>query len=243
MKRRVKWTVPNLARVAAFVAAFVAAIAAGCTPAASTAATPATTPPAAAASLPPSPTPRPTPTSAPTLPAGVAWLRDGHVEPGTYRFAGFEPAIQVAIDGDGWEVGHFHDDFFDLFLDGDFPAIGFGRFVAVLGRDGTRVPASGAEAVIEALRSNPDLKVDDVGPVEIAGLIGRTVDIRATREQTPLFSSGEGGFKFDPGFVGRFHVLDVEGGAMEILIAARDGELEAAIEATQPILDSLEVLD
>ena len=186
----------------------------------------------------------PAPSPAETLPAGVVRLHDGPLAPGTYRFDGFEPEIELDVAGEGWEVGHFHDDFFDLFLDGDFPAIGFGRFADVLLPDGSRIPATSADAVVDALRSNPDVIVKDRGIVEVAGLSGRSIEIRVVVEQTPLFSSDEGAFRFDPGFAARLHVLDLPGGgAMEVLVAARRGGLPAAIEATDPILGSLVVLD
>jgi hypothetical protein len=175
------------------------------------------------------------------LPSGVAWLEDGVLEPGTYWFNGFEPWLEVTI-GEGWEVGHFHDDFFDLFHAGDFPSIGFGRFETVKYRDGTTFPAVDAEAAVEALRSNPDLEVTDVGAASVAGLAGLTIDIRAKREQSPLFSTPDGDFKFDPEFVSRWHILDVSGGTIQVLVAARPGKLGAAIRTTQPVLDSVRIV-
>ena len=186
------------------------------------------------------PTARPTPTGLP-LPSGVAWLEDKVLEPGTYRFNGFEPWLEVSVDA-GWEVGHFHRDFFDLFQAGDFPSIGFGRFETVKHRDGTTFPAVNAAAVVEALRANPDLEVTDVGPASVAGLSGLTVDIRAMREQSPLFSTPDGDFKFDPEFVSRWHILDVRGGTVQVLVAARPGKLDEAIRTTQPVLDSVRIV-
>jgi hypothetical protein len=201
----------------------------------------ATTAPATAAA-PATATPDPVvgPTAFP-LPSGVAWLEDGKLQPGTYWFDGFDPWLEVTV-GEGWEVGHFHRDFFDLFRGGDFPSIGFGRFATVKHRDGTTFPAVDAEAVVEALRSNPDLEVTDVGAASIARLTGSTVDIRAKREQSPLFSTPDGDFKFDPEFISRWHILDVSGGTLQILVAARPGKLDAAIATTQPVLDSLRIV-
>jgi hypothetical protein len=174
-------------------------------------------------------------------PSGVAWLEDGRLQPGTYWFNGFDPWLEVRV-GEGWEVGHFHRDFFDLFAAGDFPSIGFGRFATVKYRDGTTFPAVNADAVVRALRSNPDLEVTDVGAAQVAWLTGLTVDIRAKREQSPLFSTPDGDFKFDPEFISRWHILDVPGGTMQILVAARPGKLDAAIATTRPVLDSLRIV-
>lgn len=188
-------------------------------------------------------TPRPTSraTTSP-LPSGVAWIEDGELAPGTYWFDGFDPWLQLTVPGEGWEVGHFHPDFFDLFHDGDFPSIGFGRFATVKHRDGTTFEATDAQTIVTALKANLELEVTDVGPVTIAGLHGLTIDIRAKNQQVPLFGTPDGDFNFDPEFLSHWHILDVEGGAIEILVAARPGKLEEAIEATQPILDSVRIV-
>jgi len=191
--------------------------------------------------VPATPTPHPSPTRDPRLPSGVAWLQDAALEPGTYWFNGFDPWLEVTVR-EGWEVGHFHDNFFDLFLEGDFPSIGFGRFAAVKHRDGTTIEATSAQVVVDGLRSNPELEVADVGPASVAGLTGRTVDIRAKSQQVPLFGTPDGDFRFDPEFLSRWHILDVPGGAIEILIAARPGRLDEAIAATRPVLDSVRLV-
>ena len=162
---------------------------------------------------------------------------------GTYWFDGFEPTFELRIPGPGWEVGHFHAEIFDLFFEGDFPAIAFARFPTVATAGGGTATATSVDVVRDALTSNPDVEVDEVGPVDVAGLQGVTIDVRVTRAQTALFGSGGEGFHFDPGFVGRFHLLQVDGGVVEIFVTNREGELDAAIEATQPILDSVRVVE
>jgi hypothetical protein len=188
----------------------------------------------------PSAIPAPSPSLEP-LPSGVAWLRDGVLEPGTYRFAGFQPSVEITVGAD-WEVGHFHPYLFDLFYRSTFPSIGFGRFPTVKHRDGTTIDATSARGVVDALRANDELEITEVGPASIAGRSGITIDVRAIHPQTPLFSAPDGDFKFDPGLVARLHILDVPGGAMELLIAAQPGKLEDAIATTQPILDSLRLV-
>jgi hypothetical protein len=207
-------------------------------------ASPATPPP----SLPPE-TPVPSPTSTPpTLPAGVAFVHDGVLAPGTYWFCGFEPWLQLEVDGPGWEVGHFHDEEFDLFLNGTFPSIGFARFPAVAtaassaSSAGSSIAATSIAAILEAWRSNPRIVIAEVGPVTIAGLAGTTVDVRVTAEQTPLFGAGSAAFKFNPGLDSQFHLLAVDGGVVEVFIVGQKGGLDAAIEAVQAIVDSLRVV-
>lgn len=183
-----------------------------------------------------------------TPPPGVAFVHDGQLEPGTYWSNGFQPWLEIEIPGPGWEVGHFHEELFDLFFEGDFPAIAFARLPTVATPATSTDPAGGEiaatsiDVILDALRSNPDIVIEDLGPAEIAGLVGTTVDISVTRPQTALFGAGMEGFHFDPGFVGRFHLLAVEGGVVEIFVSGREGELDAAIRATQPILDSVRVV-
>jgi hypothetical protein len=195
-------------------------------------------------------TPGASPTEAPrTLPPGVAFVHDGVLAPGTYWFRGFEPWVQVEVDDSGWEVGHFHDEIFDLFHAGDFPAIGFARFPSVATPAssatpaGGTVPATSIDAILDAWRSNPAIEVVDLGPATIAGLSGRSVEVAVSAEQTPLFGAGGEGFKFDPGFDSRFHLLEVDGGVLEVFIVGQAGELEAAIAGTRPILESLQIVE
>lgn len=161
------------------------------------------------------------------------------MEPGTYRWDGFEPVIEFEI-GSGWRVGHRHAEIFDLFVGGDFPAVGFARFPFAIGADG-EVPATDAAAAIAALATNPDVELDDVGPASIGGLSGRTIDLRVTSDNTPIFGTGDEEFHFGPGFVARYHVLDIEGGVLLVAVMAEEGQLEAALPVAQPILDSLRI--
>jgi hypothetical protein len=214
---------------------------AACTPGAATSAPTSVPSASVATSASPSPAGSASASRDPLLPAGVTWLEDEVLDPGTYWFKGFDPWLEITVD-DGWEVGHFHREFFDLFRNGDIPSIGFGRFGVVKYRDGTTFEAMSADVAIDALKSNPELEVTNVRPASIAGLTGTTIDIRATREQTPLFATPNGDFRFDPEFRARLRVLDVPGGAIEILVAARTGHLDEAVVATQAILDSVRIV-
>jgi hypothetical protein len=210
-------------------------------------AAPAVSPPASPTAI---STPIATATEAPpTLPPGVAPVHDGVLEPGTYWFEGFQPWLQLTIDRTGWEVGHFHDQEFDLFLDGTFPSIGFARFPAVAtprsseAPAGAAVPASSIDAILDAWRSNPHIVVTEVGDVTVAGLSGRAVDVKVNAEQTPLFGAAGEAFKFDPGLASRFNLLVVEGGVVEIFVVSQTGRLEAALDGARSILDSLQTVD
>lgn len=230
----------------ALLAALAACQAPSGSPALST--QPSTRPSPSTATPAPSPT-APSPTApSPTLPPGVAFVHDGVLAPGTYWFQGFRPWLQLEIDRPGWEVGHFHDQEFDLFLDGTFPSVGFARFAAVAtpassASPAGSTPATSIDAILDAWRSNPKIVVVDLGDVEIAGLSGRSVGLTVTAVQTPLFGAAGEAFKFDPGLDSRFHLLAVEGGVVEVFVVARSGELDAALQAAQVIIDSLRTVE
>ena len=228
-------------RILTTIALALILVACRSTPSASTGASP-----SSAAPL----TPAASPTQAPpTLPPGVAFVHDGVLAPGTYWFRGFEPWLQLEIDGPGWEVGHFHDEIFDLFDQSAFPAIGFARFPAVstpassASPSGATVPTTSIDAILDTWRLNPAIEVVHVGAVTVAGLSGRTVDVSVTAAQTPLFGAASEAFKFDPGFDSRFHLLEVDGGVLEVFVVGPAGELDAAVERTRPILESLQLVE
>jgi hypothetical protein len=189
--------------------------------------------------------PMPTLQPYPTLPPGVALIpgQGTPLEPGTYWWLDRRPFLELRIP-EGWTVGHHKGDFFDLFrTGGSLPAVSLGRFPQVFRTTGEAVGTFDAASVVEALSSHPGVVVDDVGPVTLAGLSGRTIDVRVAEGQTPLFRTQEGSYNADPGHVSRYHVLDVPGGAIEVWIVARDGELDAALEIARPLLDGLSLVD
>jgi hypothetical protein len=51
-----------------------------------------------------------------------------------------------------------------------------------------------------------------------------------------------GVFYLPQGFEARFHVLDVNSGALEVWVAAPEGELEAALEIAQPLLEGIRLV-
>lgn len=165
------------------------------------------------------------------------------VEPGTYTWEEFSPAVSFEV-GPGWEVGHRNPEFFDLFVDGDFPAVSFGRFVDVFTDDTTRVPARDAANVIASLSTRPDVTLSAPQSAQMGGLRGQAFTLSVATDQTPLFGGRNGVFRMDPGFETRYTALDVPGdGVIFVGVAAREGELDAALDAAAPILATLTVAD
>ena len=163
------------------------------------------------------------------------------IEPGTYRWDGFERPITVDL-GSGWALGHDNPSFFDLFRGSDFPAITFARFSDVYVDGTVRMDADDAAAVASTLAGRTDLTVAHPSVVEIGGLTGRQFDLTTTEPRTPLFFGPAGDFKLDPGFVTRYRVLDFPGGGVLVVgIHARTGAFDDAVALGDPVVASLAV--
>jgi hypothetical protein len=113
------------------------------------------------------------------------------------------------------------------------------------------VPGS-AEAVVRAIRSNPDLEATVPVAERVGGIDALRLDVAAVPGastcsfgRVPVVSvSNRGAWGgIDQGDLGRLYVLDLPGGsarAMVIMITAPEAAFERAIEAAAPVLDSFE---
>ena len=177
-------------------------------------------------------------------PAGVALTfppSQTPIEPGTYRWDGFERPISFIL-GSGWELGHDNPAFFDLFRGSDFPAVTFGRFSDVYADRTERVDAGDVASVKTALLGRTDLTVTDVSSIELGGLEGWQFDLATLGARTPLFFGPAGDFKLDPEFATRYRVLDFPGGGVLVIgIHARADAFDAGVALGDPVVATLVV--
>ncbi len=163
------------------------------------------------------------------------------IEPGTYRWDGFEPSITIAL-GPGWALGHDNAAFFDLFRGSDFPSVSFGRFTDVYVDGTTRVPAVDAETVAATLMGRTDLTMTHLSEIELGGRAGRRFDLVTLAPQTPLFFGPAGDFKLDPEFKTRYRVIDFPGGGVLVIgVHTRDGGFDDGVALAEPIVETLVV--
>ena len=163
------------------------------------------------------------------------------IEPGTYRWDGFERPITFDV-GAGWEIGHHNRSFFDLFRGSEFPSVSFARFTDVYLDETQRALAVDAATVAAALASRMDLTVLDLREIDLGGLPGRQFDLAASEPQTPLFFGPAGDFRLDPEFKTRYRVLDFPGGGVLVIgIHARDGGFEDGVALADPLVATLTV--
>ena len=119
-----------------------------------------------------------------------------------------------------------------------------------------RVPAS-AEALVRAIRSNPDLEATEPVAERVGGIDALRLDVAAAPgastcpagsgpRSVPVVSvSGRGDAwgLIDRGELGRLYVLDLPGGsarALVIMITAPEAAFEQAVQAAAPVVDSFE---
>jgi hypothetical protein len=187
-------------------------------------------------------TPAPSsPASVDSVPAPASTLppEQTPVVPGRYRWTDFSPAFEIEI-GPGWAVGHRHLGFFDLWSGSSLPAIGFARFSGVRGAGEAAVDATSVADVLAALGTNARIRIADRGPVEVAGLVGRAIDIEVEAPQTPVFTAEDGDFNLDPGLDTRWNMLDVPGGGvLFVYVVATDAGLTAALGRVGLLLDTM----
>lgn len=161
------------------------------------------------------------------------------IEPGTYRWDGFESSVSIAV-GPGWALGHDNAAFFDLFRGSDFPSISFARFTDVYVDGTTRAAAVDAETVAATLTGRADVTVTGLAPVELGGRTGRQFDLATLQPQTPLFFGPAGDFKLDPEFKTRYRVLDFPGGGVLVVgIHTRDGGFDDGVALAEPVVATL----
>ena len=181
-------------------------------------------------------------TSASAAPASAARTfppPQAAIEPGTYRWDGFERAVTFTV-GTGWAIGHDNPMFFDLFRGSDFPSISFARFTDVY-VDGTkRVAAVDAATVAATLKSRAGMTVTGPSAIELGGLDGRQLDLATSASRTPLFFGPAGDFRLDPEFKTRYRVLDFPGGGILVVgIHARAGGFEDGVALGDPVVATL----
>jgi hypothetical protein len=161
------------------------------------------------------------------------------IEPGTYRWDGFERDVSVEL-GTGWALGHNNASFFDLFRGSDFPSITFARFTDIYVHGITRAKATDAATVASTLAAREDMTVTDPSTIELGGLTGRQFDVVTTQPRTPLFYGPAGDFQLDPEFKTRYRVLDFPGGGVLVIgVHTRDGRFDEGLALGDPVVATL----
>ena len=155
----------------------------------------------------------------------------------------------------GWETGHLHGEFFDLFRFDAEPSpanptrwIGFAHPATIRGPGAipaADVPATSLtpQGAIDGWSDRDDLTPSNVAEQTLFGLAGARVDLQARTPGAGLFGGEEGTFGLDPQLPVRLVVLPLDDALLLVLVMAPAAELEAAWTQALEILDTVDLVN
>jgi hypothetical protein len=191
----------------------------------------------------PDASPSSAPASATVSEADVADLIDTGqpLEAGRYTRSGFEPRIELELDGT-WQAVQLFDGFFDVQQDVGTPdviAVQFAKPSRIDGADGSAEPADAAGAV-ELVSANPDLTVIERSDSRIGGLSGHQVTVAnegTTHARILLVPPGPLGI--DPGRRLWMAFFDTDAGLLAVMVGGSTAQWDETLAAAEPVLESV----
>jgi hypothetical protein len=251
---------------AASLLILLVAVVAGCAPGGTTDATPtaaAAVSPGGPSATAPRAAPSPTPvastasTEVPRPSGALAWPTAFDVELGQGTYFSSPPfavPFTLEVTEPGWFSGHLHGDFFDLLRFDGVPHTGVPTLMLAFGDPGhwfgpagevpddSLSPAEAADMTAEV----EFLTASNRAPVELLGLSGIRIDVRAAAPNTHVFGGPGGDFGAGPQQPFRMAILERDGGLFLVLVLADEGaqqdDLDAAWDRTQAILESIDFM-
>jgi hypothetical protein len=163
------------------------------------------------------------------------------LEAGRYTRTGFEPRIELELDGT-WQAVQLFDGFFDVQQDVGTPdviAVQFAKPGRVDGADGSAEPADAADAA-ELVSANPDLTVIESSDSRIGGLSGHQVTVAndgAAHARILLVPPGPLGI--DPGRRLWIAFFDTNAGLLAIMVGGSTERWDEALATAEPVLESV----
>jgi len=190
----------------------------------------------AACSSGPAPTPSPTAGPATTRP-----LEMGSLVPGQYRTNHFEPQLILTLP-EGWSQ-FFADEFDQIFMGSADAELAISRAAQVVDPV-THEGADAPEDLLEWLTQHPAFGAPEPVAIELGGIDSQYVDLPGPSQDTDIFRFPGGNFHIPPDVSTRFYVVPQEGLDISFVILpkANTANIEAAIAATHPIVESLEIV-
>ena len=165
------------------------------------------------------------------------------LDAGRYTRSGFEPRIELELDGT-WQAVQLFDGFFDVQQDVGTPdviAVQFARPGRIDGADGSAEPADAAEAV-ELVSANPALTVLESSDSRIGGLSGHQVTVAnegAAHARILLVPPGPLGI--DPDRRLWIAFFDTDAGLLAIMVGGSTERWGETLEAAEPVLESVTI--
>ena len=177
---------------------------------------------------------------------GVSELRSTTepLPPGAYTRSSFAPPVIFTLT-EGWRAVQLFDGFFDVQQQVGSPhviAVQFARPSTVYGAGGDGVePTSAAEAA-EALSGNEAIEVLGDSTAQVGGMDGRVIEIEnAGDAHATVMVVPPGPLGIDPGRRLWIAFLDTPDGLMAVMVGGSMEEWQQAMDAAEPVLESVRI--
>ena len=177
---------------------------------------------------------------------GVSELRSTTepLPPGDYTRSSFTPPVTFTLT-EGWRAVQLFDGFFDVQQQVGSPhviAVQFARPSTVYGAGGQGVePTSAAEAA-EALSGNEAFEVLGDSAAQVGGMDGRVIEIEnAGDAHATVMVVPPGPLGIDPGRRLWVAFLDTPDGLMAVMVGGSVEEWQQAMDAAEPVLESVRI--
>jgi hypothetical protein len=180
--------------------------------------------------------------------AGVAELQatGAPLPAGRYARTGFVPPLTIELDG-GWQAVQAGTGFFDVQQrvgSPDVIAVQFANVSGVYGDAGTATVPGNHDDAERILRGNPNLDVIEASESRIGGLTGSQVTVENAGElHASVLQVPPGALGIDPGRRLWIAFFDTDDGLLAIMIGGSVAEWRAALDAAEPVLESIRVGD
>ena len=187
------------------------------------------------------PSPSSAASDAPELATG-----DETLAAGTYLRSAFSPPITLTV-GDGWRAVQLLDGFFDVQLAAtigtpDVIAVQFANPTGVYG-EGLEQPTDAADAVA-IVGTNAALTVIETSASRIGGLDGHQVTVEnASETHVQVIGVPPGPLGINPGRRLWVAFFDTDDALLAIMIGGSTAEWQAALDAAEPVLESIRIGD
>lgn len=171
-------------------------------------------------------------------PSGPAPLGMGVLAAGTYTTTQFEPALTFDL-AEGWHQ-YFADDSDEIALGGPDVDLNMTRPAQVIDPTSGQ-PADSPDSLADWVAGNANLDASAPTTVQIAGIESTYFDLPGPTSTVQLFHYTSGDMHIPPGTQTRIYVVPMDGPDLVLVMYATSSDFAAAVEAVQPIVDSLQI--
>jgi len=163
------------------------------------------------------------------------------LQPGTYTFSPFEPRVTFELTTEGFEGGHTHPYFFDIW-NGQDSALGFAVPGFLIGTGPKHVDVDGMsnEDVLEMLADNPEFHEVAASTMTVGQRSISSIEAVGGREQAPIFGNSEGTYNMSKNVRYRIASLEIGSTIVLVLQVALEPPYRPALAKMEPVLETVD---